>query len=192
MILVDIDGTLLPHADNKFRHLYHCECGYGFMATSLDKGLPVFCSSCGGSTFKRNELSLAECRSIVKEVLSRNIPPYPGAAECLRRLAQKHSIIYITGRDKIFFQETESWLFSNGFPCLPPHKLIMRESDNDEVPCLLKTSFIESLDRKDGLLAIIDDDLSLIAVAKRERAQFIWAPTCWEKNTYYGNLLEHL
>ena len=166
MILVDIDGTLLPYADNKFEHQYLCECGHEFMATNLQKGLPVSCSSCGGITFKRNEPSLAECRSVVKEILIRNIPPYPGAVEGLKSLAQEHLIFYITGRDKSFFRETETWLCSNGLPCLPPHKLFMRESDDQEAPYRLKANLIEGLNKGERPIAIIDDDLSLRAAAE--------------------------
>ncbi len=192
MTLVDIDGTLLPYADKKFEHQYLCECGHEFLTTSIQKALPAFCSSCGGSTFKRNEPSLAECRSIVKEILSRNIPPHPGAVECVKRLAPKHPIFYVTGRDKSFFRETESWLLSNGFPYFSPHGLFMRESDDGEAPYRLKANLIEELNKGERPIAIIDDDLSLIAVAKGRGVKFIWAPICWETDSYYGKILKRL
>jgi hypothetical protein len=192
VILVDIDGTLLPYADTKFEHQYHCECGHEFLVTSLDQSLPVSCSICGGTTFNRNEPSLAECRTIVGEILRKNVLPYPGAVERLKRLAAGQSIFYITGRDKRFFVETENWLRSNGFPYFPPHRLFMREPENEDTPYKMKGRFIENLGKRAGLLAVIDDDLSLITPAERVRAPFIWAPSCWKKNTYYGTLLEHL
>jgi DNA-directed RNA polymerase subunit RPC12/RpoP len=191
-ILVDIDGTLLPYADQKFRHSYRCECGHEFNASSLDRTLPVSCPYCTGTSLKRNEPSLGECLSIVREIIERDVPPYQGASECLRKLAGKYAIFYMTARDKSFYKKTEAWLISNQFPYLSPHQLLMRESDNAEVPHRLKARLIEGLSGRMKPATIIDDDLSLIMVARSMGVPFTWAPACWDKNSYYGKLLERL
>jgi hypothetical protein len=54
MILVDLDGTLVPYA-NEHNHVYRCECGNEFKPCNLDLELPVSCSSCGGTSFKRDK-----------------------------------------------------------------------------------------------------------------------------------------
>jgi hypothetical protein len=190
-ILVDIDGTLLPYIDDKFRHSYRCECGHELNTASLDRALPVFCPWCAGTSLVRNEPSLGECLSIVREIIKRNVPPYQGAAECLRKLAG-NAIFYMTARDETFFKGTEVWLISNEFPYLSPHQLLMRESDNADFPYRLKARLIEGLNRRVKPVAIIDDDLSLIAVAKSIGVPFIWAPACWERNSYYGKILDRL
>ena len=189
MILVDIDGTLLPYADNKFRHLYQCKCGHELTTTRLGKAHAVSCPCCGGSSFKRNEPSLHECLSIVRKILSRNVSPYQGAQTCLRRLAKKYPILYVTGRDQLFFKETEAWIISNHFPYSSRHKLFMRDSDDAEGPCRLKARLIECLNEERKIRAIIDDDLSLMTIAQGKGVQFIWAPICWDKSSYYGKLL---
>jgi len=190
-ILVDIDGTLLPYADKKFRHSYQCECGHELNMSTLDRALPVSCPACAGTSLVRNEPSLGKCLSIVREIINRNVPPYQGASECLRKLAG-NAIFYMTARDETFFKGTEAWLISNEFPYLSPHQLLMRESDNADFPYRLKARLVEGLNRGVKPVAIIDDDLSLIAVAKSIGVPFIWAPICWERNSYYGKLLNRL
>ena len=193
VILVDIDGTLLPYADQKFMHAYHCECGHELNMPGLNRALPVSCPYCAGVSLKRNEPSLGECLSIVREIIKRNVPPHRGASECLRKLAGKHAIFYMTARDESFFKETEAWLISHHFPYSSPDRLFMRESDNTEFPHRLKARLVEGLNRRVKPVAIIDDDLSLIAVAKSIGVPFIWAPVCWERgNSYYGKLLDQL
>ena len=192
VILVDIDGTLLPYADQKFRHSYQCERGHEFHTPTLDRALPVSCPCCSSTSLKRNEPSLGDCLSIVREIIKRNVSPYQGAAECLRRLAGKHAIFYMTARDETFFRETEAWLISKEFPYLSPYQLLMRESDNREVPHRLKARLVEGLSSGLKPVAIIDDDLSLMMVAKSMGTVYIWAPACWEKNSYYGKLLARL
>ncbi len=192
MILVDIDGTLLPYVDKKFRHLYRCECGNKFTTACLSKAYPVSCPHCGGTSFKRNEPSLAECLSIVRKILKADPSPYQRTQACLKGLAAKYPIFYVTGRDRIFFKETLAWLISNRFPYSSPHKLFMRESGDAEGPCSLKARLMEGLGAGGKIRAIIDDDLSLMTVAEDKRVHFIWAPSCWDKNSYYGKLLRSL
>jgi hypothetical protein len=192
-ILVDIDGTLLPYADKKFRHSYQCECGHELNTSGLDRALPVSCPACAGTSLERNEPSLGKCLSIVREIINRNVPPHRGAPECLRRLAEKYTIFYMTARHETFFKETEAWLISHHFPYSSPDRLFMRDSDNADFPYRLKARLVEGLNRRVKPVAIIDDDLSLIAVAKSIGVPFIWAPVCWERgNSYYGKLLDQL
>lgn len=44
------------------------------------------------------------------------IPPVKGSPEALQRLAEKYTIIYMTGRDAVLSQKTKEWLGKNGFP----------------------------------------------------------------------------
>ena len=68
----------------------------------------------------------------------------------------------------------------------------MRESDDAEAPYRLKARLIGGLNGGGKIRAIIDDDLSLISTAKAIGVQFIWAPICWDKSSYYGKLLRSL
>ena len=192
VILVDIDGTLLPYADQNFRHSYRCECGNELNTSTLDRALSVSCPCCGGTPLKRNEPSLDECLSIVREIIKRNVPPYQGASERLRRLAGKHAIFYLTARDERFFKATEDWLISHHFPYSSPDRLFMRDPHNADFPYRLKARLVEGLGRRFKPVAIIDDDLSLIALAISIGVPFIWAPVCWERKSYYGKLLDQL
>jgi len=192
VILTDIDGTLLPYFDQKFRHSYRCECGHVLNTPTLDRALPVSCPCCGGTSLNRNEPSLGDCLSIVSEIIKRNVSPYQRAAECLRRLAGKHAIFYMTARDETFFRETQTWLIRNNFPYRSHRQLMMRKSGDAQLPNRLKASFIKGLDRRLKPVAIIDDDLSLIALAKSMEVSFIWAPLCWETDSYYGKLIDQL
>ena len=192
IIIVDIDGTLLPYVNEKFRHCYRCKCGHEFVPACLSKVYPVSCPRCGGTSFKRNEPSLHECLSIVRKIIRKNVSSYQGARICLRRLSKRYLIFYVTGRDRIFFKETEAWLISKHFPYSSPHKLFMRKSNDGEGPCRLKARLIESFNRGRNIKAIIDDDLSIMPIAEASAVQFIWAPVCWEKNSYYGKLLRSL
>ncbi len=56
----------------------------------------------------------------------------------------------------------------------------------------MKTRLMEGLSAGAKIRAIIDDDLSLMAVAEDKRVHFIWAPSCWDKSFYYGKLLRSL
>ena len=190
MILVDLDGTLVPYA-NEHNHVYRCECGNEFKPCNLDLGLPVSCSSCGGTSFKRDESSLDECRLFLGELFIRTPPPYPGTPEIMRRISKRHPITYITTREEIFFHQTRGWLITNSFPYTSLPQLLMREVNNRDRPYDLKDQFIRNL-RSPRVHSIIDDDLSLISLAKRWGIQFVWAPTCWQEKTYYGDLLRHI
>jgi len=189
--LIDIDGTLVPYVNNSM-HFYQCVCGRKFNDSSLDKLLPIACPSCGGTSFKRDEPSIEECRLFITDLLSRSLSPYPGSPGIVNQLSLKHEIIYITTREYAFFEETKTWLLNYGFPFGASTQLIMREDNNREHPYQIKENIFKNLYKDKPEIIIIDDDLSLISLAKKFGFQFVWAPICWEEGTYYGDLLQKI
>lgn len=191
IVLIDIDGTLVPYVNNS-RHFYQCACGRKFNDSSLDKNLPIACPSCEGTTFKRDEPSIEECRVFITNLLNNSISPYPGSVDIVNQLSLKHEIIYITTRENTFFEETKTWLLNHGFPFKASTQLIMRADNNRDLPYQIKENIFRNLNKDKPEIIIIDDDLSLTSLAEKFGFKFVWAPICWEEGTYYGDLLQRI
>jgi len=191
IVLIDIDGTLVPYVNNS-RHFYQCACGHKFNDSSLDKNLPIACPSCEGTSLKRDEPSIEECRVFITTLLNNSLSPYPKSAGIVNQLSLKHEIIYITTREYAFFEETKTWLLNHGFPFKAQTQLIMREDNNRDHPYQIKENFFRNLNKDKPEIILIDDDLSLTSLAKKFGFQFVWAPICWEEGTYYGDLLQRI
>jgi len=191
IVLIDIDGTLVPYVNNT-RHFYQCVCGRKFNDSNLDKTLSIGCPSCGGTSFKRDEPSIEECRVFITSLLNNSLSPYHRSAGIVNQLSLKHEIIYITTREYAFFEETKTWLLNHGFPFKVSTQLIMREDNNRDLPYQIKENIFKNLYKDKEEIIIIDDDLSLTSLAKKFGFQFVWAPTCWEEGTYSGDLLQRI
>jgi hypothetical protein len=78
-------------------------------------------------------------------------PPLPGAPEALRDLAHTYRIIYLSARDQVFYQHTQTWLDAKGFPEGP---LFCRHFHLGEGQEQFKRQFIADLKKRYPKVAV--------------------------------------
>jgi hypothetical protein len=83
-------------------------------------------------------------------------PPIPVMCDLVAFLAYPANIVYLTGRDSQYKDETENWL---DFHCLPKGDLYMRPHGNKQSAKAYKETIVKKLKKKYGIGIAIDDDI---------------------------------
>jgi phosphoglycolate phosphatase-like HAD superfamily hydrolase len=103
-------------------------------------------------------------------------PPHAEGLAVVRRLADDHEIIYLTGRPERLRAATIEWLGRHG---IGGHQLMMR-SDGDRRPAArVKVELLRRLSRERTVSVVVDDDAQVLAAVRH--AGFRTFPATWER-----------
>lgn len=87
-------------------------------------------------------------------------PPHDEGVTLVRRLADDHEIVYLTGRPERLRDDTEEWLGRHG---IGGHLLVMRPSNDRRPAAQVKVELLEVLSRGRRVGVVVDDDPVVIA-----------------------------
>jgi phosphoglycolate phosphatase-like HAD superfamily hydrolase len=90
-------------------------------------------------------------------------PPHPSGLDLVRRLAQDHEVVFLTGRPRRCRRDTVAWLERHG---LGGHRLVMRPGGSRRPAAEVKVELLADLaaDRVVGI--VVDDDSAVIAAMR--------------------------
>ncbi|KZE38539.1 hypothetical protein AV656_06430 [Bhargavaea cecembensis] len=95
--------------------------------------------------------------SLLEEIYYTNCPPYPDAAETLRKLEREgHEIYYITARPKEHGERTMEWMIQNGFP-VSKDRFFYGMNDEDKVHIIKDLELDYYFDDKPAVLETLRD-----------------------------------
>ena len=89
----------------------------------------------------------------------------PDGLSRARDLAEKHELVYLTGRPERCRADTDAWLSEHGFP---KGHLVMRP-DSDRRPArLFKVGQVHRLAKKQEVAVVVDDDEAVVEALRSE------------------------
>lgn len=87
-------------------------------------------------------------------------PPHDEGLAVVRRLAQDHEVVFLTGRPAHLRDDTRRWLERHG---LDGHRLVMRPEGNRGPAAQLKVSLLRDLAQGREVAVVVDDDEAVVA-----------------------------
>lgn len=90
-------------------------------------------------------------------------PPLAEGIALLRRLADEHTIVYLTGRPERTRQDTLDWFARHD---LPPGELVMRGEGDRRPARLVKVQLLRRLARRGTVAALVDDDPQVVRAVR--------------------------
>lgn len=109
-------------------------------------------------------------------------PPHDEGLAIVRRLAQDHEVVFLTGRPDRLRDDTRRWLRRHG---LDGHRLLMRPEGERRPAALVKVRYLRELARDREVAVVIDDD-PVVVSAVRE-AGFPTLHADWEARSPDGD-----
>lgn len=92
--------------------------------------------------------------------------PLPeGVAMAQRYADEGHRIAYLTGRNERYRELTLAWMRRHG---LPEGRLVMRREDDRRPARVFKPQALSRLAREGEIVAVVDDDTSVVEVLRHE------------------------
>ena len=101
-------------------------------------------------------------------------PPLEVGLETVRRLAEVHEVVYLSGRPERCRADTEDWFTRHG---LPPGELLLRRQDDRRPARLVKVQQLRRLARRAPVAVLVDDDPDVLDAARD--AGFDVLPATW-------------
>lgn len=90
-------------------------------------------------------------------------PPHDEGLALVRRLAQDHEVVFLTGRPDWLRADTRRWLEQQG---LDGQRLLMRPEGDRRPAALVKVQYLRDLAREREVAVMIDDDPLVVAAVK--------------------------
>lgn len=108
--------------------------------------------------------------------------------EVLNRLASRHPLILLSGREERFRSITRSWLAEQGLP--PPAKLYLRPDGDRRSSTEFKSEILSRIvEHAHEAISFVDDNSEMEQVCTRFGIQQLRAPAIWEELFRYIHLL---
>ena len=101
-------------------------------------------------------------------------PPLQVGLETVRRLAEVHDVVYLSGRPERCRADTEGWFRRHG---LPPGEILLRRPDDRRPARLVKVQQLRRLQRRTPVAVLVDDDPDVLEAARD--AGFDVLPATW-------------
>lgn len=101
-------------------------------------------------------------------------PPLQVGVDTVRRLAEVHDVVYLSGRPEHCRADTEEWFHRNG---LPPGDILLRRPDDRRPARLFKVEQLRRLQRRTPVAVLVDDDPDVLQAARD--AGFDVLPADW-------------
>lgn len=113
---------------------------------------------------------------------------FPYSREVLNRLAVRHPLILLSGREERFRTTTRSWLAEQGLP--NPSKLYLRPDSDRRSSTEFKNDILSRIiDHAHESVTYIDDSAEMEPVCGKFGIQLLKAPGVWEELFRYIHLL---
>lgn len=90
-------------------------------------------------------------------------PPIDDGVAYVRQLAERHELVFLTGRPERCRRDTEDWLAAQG---LGGHRLIMRREHDRRPARLTKREELRRLSRDRDVAVVLDDDPEVVATLR--------------------------
>jgi hypothetical protein len=90
---------------------------------------------------------------------ARGDPPHEEGLAVVRRLAEDHDVVYLTGRPERCRRDTEAWLDKHG---IGGHPLHMRPGGQRTPAAVLKVELLRRLSRGRRVGVVVDDDPAVV------------------------------
>jgi hypothetical protein len=103
-------------------------------------------------------------------------PPHAQGVELVRRLAEDHDVVYLTGRPVHLLADTEAWLDRHG---IGGHPVVMRPEGDRRPAAVVKVEILRRLARRRRVGVVVDDDA--VVVAAVDRAGYPTLHADWER-----------
>lgn len=101
-------------------------------------------------------------------------PPLQVGLDTVRRLAEVHEIVYLSGRPERCRADTEAWFRTHG---LPAGEILLRRPDDRRPARFVKVQQLRRLQRRAPVAVLVDDDPDVLAAARE--AGFDVLPATW-------------
>lgn len=85
--------------------------------------------------------------------------PYQEGLDLVRRLAQEHTIVYLSGRPERCREATQQWLMDQG---APPGPLHLRPEDDRRPARITKVEIARTIADHDPIAIVVDDDEAVL------------------------------
>lgn len=113
---------------------------------------------------------------------------FPYVREVLNRLAVRHPLVLLSGREERFRTVTRSWMAEQGLP--PPGKLYLRPDGDRRSSTEFKQDILSRIiEHAHEGITFVDDNVEMEQVCARFGIQLLHAPRIWEDLVRYIHLL---
>ena len=103
-------------------------------------------------------------------------PPHEDGLAVVRRLAEDHEVVYLTGRPRKLLADTEAWLERHG---IGGHRIVMRPERDRRPAAQVKLGLLRDLARRRTVGIVVDDDP--VVVAAMDKAGYPTFHATWEQ-----------
>lgn len=90
-------------------------------------------------------------------------PPYPEGFALVRKVAEDHDILYLSGRPERTRTVTQEWLSEHGAPA---GRVLLRPDDDRRPARLFKVGVLKRLSAQRPVAVLVDDDPAVCAAAR--------------------------
>lgn len=101
-------------------------------------------------------------------------PPLEMGLDTVRRLAEVHEVVYLSGRPERCRADTVAWFARHG---LPPGEILLRRPDDRRPARLVKVQQLRRLQHRAQVAVLVDDDPDVLEAARQ--AGFDVLPATW-------------
>jgi phosphoglycolate phosphatase-like HAD superfamily hydrolase len=105
-------------------------------------------------------------------------PPHEEGLAIVRRLAQDHDVVFLTGRPERTRHDTRRWLTQHG---LDEHRLVMRPAGDRRPAAQVKLQLLRRLADGREVAVVVDDDPDVVATM--QRAGYPTLHATWESRS---------
>ena len=113
---------------------------------------------------------------------------FPYSREVLNRLAVRHPVILLSGREERFRITTRTWMAEQGLPA--PGKLYLRPDGDRRSSTEFKSDILSKIvEHAHEAITFVDDSVEMEQVCSRFGIQLLPAPSIWEDLFRYIHLL---
>jgi phosphoglycolate phosphatase-like HAD superfamily hydrolase len=109
-------------------------------------------------------------------------PPHEEGLAIVRRLAQDHEVVFLTGRPSRTRRATEAWLERHG---IGGHRLVMRPRDDRRPAAQVKVRMLRELASGRQVAVVVDDDVDVVAAMRK--AGYPTLHATWESRSADGD-----